>query len=54
MLVLHNLSGTQTVLMLDDDIDKCVAVMNKVDRRVRDGVTNVRMSGYSSVVFKLK
>lgn len=54
MLVLHNLSGTQTVLTLDDDIDRCVAVMNKVDRRVRDGVTNVRMSGYSSVVFKLK
>lgn len=54
MLVLHNLSGTQTVLALDDDIEKCVAVMNKVDRRVRDGVTNVRMSGNSSVVFKLK
>ncbi len=54
MLVLHNLSGQQTVLTLDDEIDKCVAVMNKVDRRVRDGETNVRMSGYSSVVFKLK
>lgn len=54
MLVLHNLSGTQTVLTLDDDIEKCVAVMNKVDRRVRDGVANVRMSGNSSVVFKLK
>lgn len=54
MLVLHNLSGQQTVLTIDDEIEKCAAVMNKVDRRVRDGVQNVRMGGYSSVVFKLK
>lgn len=53
-LVLHNLSGQQSVLQVDDAIDKCVAVLENVETRSDSGATVVRMPGYSSVVFRLK
>lgn len=54
MLVLHNLSAERVELTLDDDIDKCVAVLGRVERRVKEGRTNVRMDGWTSAVFKIK
>ena len=53
-LVLHNLSGRQSVVPVDDAIDKCVAVMEDVETRTDGATTTVRMPAYSSVVFKLK
>lgn len=54
MLVVHNLSAAKTTLVLDDDIDKAVAVLNRIEASSSSGQTTLHMNGWSSAVFLLK
>ncbi len=50
LLVLHNVAGQEINFSINDNVDKAVAVMGKVNREGQ----KVKMAGYASVVFKLK
>ena len=54
MLVMHNFGSSELQFSLTDEVEKAVAVSGNVQQSAGNGQMQLKMGGYTSVVFKLK